>query len=366
MGEEGRSGRERQGTAAGTAAGDGGRETRQARMEAPVIGSGIGRVVSAGLVGIGLVASAAAAQDPLPGAEKRIPAQPGFRVYVLVDMEGMGSAVKSQEVIAGNEGPAYRERTGPDYWTHYREMLTEEANAAIRGARSGGAQAFVVNEGHGGNRFANLLPWALDQDAILIRGYPRPMVMSTGIDSTFGTMMMLAMHASWGKPGVMSHSYAFADFRVNGTFLNEVGINALVAGEQGVSVSLVSGDDELMKEVREILGDRVVTVTVKTALGGAAAITYSPTVVRQMLEEGAREAVRRERAGELAPFTLAKPYRVEFTLRPTYPDALVAGVDSLAPAWGVEKTGPRAYRFVTSDAKQIAYLLDAIELVVLP
>jgi D-aminopeptidase len=64
---------------------------------------------------------------------------------------------------------------------------------------------------------------------------------------------------------------------------SEVGINALVAGEQGVPVSLVSGDDELAKEVRETLGDRVVTVTVKTALGSAAAITCSPTVVRGML-----------------------------------------------------------------------------------
>ncbi len=311
-------------------------------------------------------ATAASPQQPLPGAEKQIPRQTGFRVYLLVDMEGMGTAVKSQEVIAGNEGPTYADRTGPDYWAHYREMLTEEANAAIRGARSAGAQAFVVNEGHGGNRFANLLPWALDQEAILIRGYPRPMVMSTGIDSTFGTMMMLAMHASWGKPGVMAHNYAFADFKVNGTTLNEVGINALVAGEQGVAVSLVSGDDELAKEVREILGDRVVTVTVKTALGSAAAITHSPTAVRGMLAEGAREAVRRAKAGELTPFKLAKPYRLEFSLRPTYPENTIEGMEGVAKGWGLEKTGPRAYRWTTSEAKQIAYLLDAIELVVLP
>lgn len=318
------------------------------------------------VLGFVLVTGAAAAQEPLPGAEKRVPFEEGFRVYLLVDMEGMGSAVKSQEVIAGNEGPAYRDRTGPDYWSHYRELLTEEANAAIRGARAAGARSFVVNEGHGANRFASLLPWTLDQDAILIRGYPKPMVMSTGLDSTFGTVMMLAMHASWGKPGVMAHNYAFADFRVNGTFLNEVGINALVAGERGVSVSLVSGDDELVKETREVLGDGVVTVTVKQALGSAAAITYSPTRVRRLLEEGAREAVRRELAGELEPFRLPKPYRVEFTLRPTYPDSVVAGVDALGPGWRLEKTGARSYRFVTDDARRIAYLLDAVELVVLP
>lgn len=190
--------------------------------------------------------------------------------------------------------------------------------------------------------------------------------MSTGIDSTFGTMMMIAMHASWGRPGVMAHNYAFAEFRVNGVALNEVGINALVAGERGVSVSLVSGDDELVEEVTALLGDRVVTVVVKTALGQSAAITYSPTRVIELLEAGALEAVRREQAGELEPYTLPKPYRVEFSLRPTYPDSVARGVEALAPAWGLEKTGERSYRWTTSDARQIAYLLDAIELVVLP
>lgn len=306
------------------------------------------------------------AQEPLPGWDKRLPPQEGYRVYLLVDMEGMGSAVKSQEVIAGNEGPAYRERTGPDYWEHYRAMLTAETNAAIEGARQGGAQAFVVNEGHGGNRFANLLPWALDQEAILIRGYPRPMVMSTGIDSSFATMMMLAMHPSSARRGVMAHNYAFAEFTVNGKALNETGINALVAGEVGVPVSLVSGDDELEQEVREILGEGVVFVRVKTALGGAAAMTWSPTVVQRMLREGAEEAVRRTRAGEVRPFTLPKPYRVEFTLRRSYADSLVTGIDRVVSEWGGEKTGPRSYRFTTSEARRLAWLLDRIEGVVLP
>lgn len=307
-----------------------------------------------------------AAQEPLPGFDKSLPPQPAPRVYLMVDMEGMGSAVKLQEVIAGNEGPTYRDLTGPDYWNRYRELLTAEANAAIHGARAAGAQSFTVAESHGGNRFANLLPWELDQEAILIRGYPRPNVMSTGIDSTFATVMMLAMHASPSRAGVLAHNYAFDDFRVNGTFLNEVGINALIAGEQGVPVSLVSGDDELEHEVRELLGDRVVYVTTKIALGGAAAITFSPTEVRRRLEAGAREAMARVGAGELRPFTLEKPYRVDFVLRSSYPDDRVAGMARVAAEWGLEQAGPRAYRWVTSDALQIAYLVDAIEGVVLP
>lgn len=308
----------------------------------------------------------AAAQVTPPYSEKRAPAEEGFRVYLVPDMEGMGSAVQTREVIAGTEGERYRNSTSTDYWDHYRRLLTAETNAAIRGARAGGAKSFVVNEGHGGNRFANILPWELDPDALLIRGYPKPMVMSTAIDSSFGTMMFTGAHANYGSPGVMSHNYAFATFTVNGRTLNEVGINALVGGEYGVSVSLVSGDDQLVKETQEMLGNGVIGVVVKTALGSHAAITYSPARVQKMLEDAAREAVRRELRGDFIPFKLNKPYQVEFTLRPTYPDSMVTGVDKLMETYKFEKTAARSYRWTIDDARQIAYLLDAIEKVVLP
>jgi D-amino peptidase len=315
---------------------------------------------------VALVLAAPLAAQALPqGAAKRVPFEPGYRVFVIADMEGMGSAVGMREVIAGTEGEAYKDRGGRDWWEHYRGLLTEEVNATLRGARAAGARSFVVNEGHGANRFATLEPWALDQDAILIRGYPKPMVMSTGIDSTFGTAMFLAMHASPSSPGVMAHNYAFAAFRVNGRDLNETGINALVAGEHGVAVSLVSGDDELVKEARALLGDRVVYVTTKIALGSNSAITFSPTKVRALLEQGAREAVRRARAGEFRPFTLARPYTAEFTLRAGYPAKVIEGIDGLT-AWKLEKTGERSYRYVAQSAAELAYLLDAVEGVVLP
>jgi D-amino peptidase len=311
------------------------------------------------------VPAAAAAQGTMDYAHKTIPFEEGFRVYLIPDMEGMGSSVHVREIIAGTEGEQYRDRTGPDYWAHYRGLLTREANAVIEGARAGGAASFVVNEGHGGNRFANILPWELDQQAILIRGYPKPLVMSTAIDSTFGTIMFSGAHANAGSRGVMSHNYAFARFTVNGHVLNEVGINALIAGEMGISVSLVSGDDVLIAETEEILGNGFIGVVVKVAVGPNAAITYSPERVRQMLREAAEEAVTREMAGDFEPFVLDRPYNVEFTLRPTYPEAVVAGVDTIT-AYDLEKTGARSYRFVTLEARQIGYLLDSIEGIVLP
>ena len=76
---------------------------------------------------------------------KSVPFEPGFRVFIVPDMEGMGSTVDTREVLAGNEGEAYRERSSPDYWDRFRALLTAEVNATIAGARAGGAASFAVN-----------------------------------------------------------------------------------------------------------------------------------------------------------------------------------------------------------------------------
>jgi len=79
-----------------------------------------------------------------------------------------------------------------------------------------------------------------------------------------------------------------------------------------------------------------------------------------MLQTGAAEAVRRERRGDFKPFTLERPYRVEFKLRMSYPDSMVQQVATL-PEFKLEKTGNRSYRYVTDSARQLGWLLDAIE-----
>lgn len=296
---------------------------------------------------------------------KQVPAEEGFRVFIVPDMEGMGSTVNIREVIAGNEGERYRDLTSPDYWDRFRGLLTQEVNATIAGARAAGARSFVVNEGHGGNLFANVLPWELDSAAMLVRGFPKPLVMITGLDSTFGTLMFTGAHADAGSPGVMAHNFAFDRFAVNGARLNEVGINALMAGEMGVSVSLVSGDDALIDETRRMIGDDFVGIVTKRAVGRSAAITYSPARVRAMLTEAAGEAVRREMNGEIEPFTMERPYRVEFTLRSGYPAEWVDEIAGFEDFRLERVDDDRTFRFTTDSAREIGYLLDAIERVVI-
>lgn len=295
-----------------------------------------------------------------PYRDKQIPHEAGFRIFLVPDMEGMGSTVDSREVLAGNEGAGYKDRSSPDYWDHFRSLVTQEVNATIKGARTAGATSFVVNEGHGGNLFANVLPWDLDTAALLIRGFPKPLVMVTGIDSTFGTMMFTGAHANAGTRGVMAHNFAFDSFTVNGKILNEVGINALIAGELGVSVSLVSGDDVLIEETKAMLDNGFIAIVTKRAVGRSAAITYSPAKVRQMLQAGAAEAVRREKRGDFKPLVMDKPYQIEFKLRRGYADSIVTQVAGFKE-FKLDKVGDRTFKFTTNSAKEMGWLLDAIE-----
>ncbi len=152
----------------------------------------------------------------------------------------------------------------------------------------------------------------------------------------------------------------FDTFTVNGRSLGESTIHALIAGQYGVAVSMVSGDDVYVQETKQVLGSNIVGVVVKLAVSPRAAITWSPARVRQMLADSAAVAVRRAMNHEFKPFTMPKPYQVVYTLRSTFPDSVVAMIDAVKYP-GVQKTGPRSYKVTLNDARELGYLLDALE-----
>ena len=258
--------------------------------------------------------------------------------------------------------PEYRGGTAQH--ERFREELTDEINAVIAGARAGGATQFIVNDGHGGTLFRNVLVDKLDPEAILIRGYPKPIVMSTGINPMVDAMMMVGAHANAGAPGVISHSFALDSFTVNGKVLNESGIAAFIGGEMGVPFVLTAGNDVLAAETKEMLGP-IETVIVKTALSGSAAINHSPARSHQMLRAAAERAVRRTRAGQLKPLVFEKPYRVHLCLRRQYANdewirTTVGKFDGM-----VADGGPGCFTIVTPSAERIGTLLNEIEWTVL-
>jgi len=83
-----------------------------------------------------------------------------LKVFVSVDMEGVSGVVTGDQTSAG----------GADY-NRFRRLMTEEANAAIKGAFEAGATEVVVNDSHGSMR--NLLIEELHPAAKLISNIER-------------------------------------------------------------------------------------------------------------------------------------------------------------------------------------------------
>ena len=64
--------------------------------------------------------------------------QAGKKVFISVDMEG----------ISGISGSDQLSAAGAEYGRS-RKLMADDTNAAIRGARAGGATEIVVNDSHG-------------------------------------------------------------------------------------------------------------------------------------------------------------------------------------------------------------------------
>jgi D-amino peptidase len=282
----------------------------------------------------------------------------GFSVYIIADMEGLAGAVRN----ATEMRPVTR--GGTPQHERFRQELTDEVNALIAGARAAGATQFIVNEGHGGTLFRNVLVDQLDPEAILIRGYPKPIVMSTGLNPMVDAMMIVGAHANAGSPGIISHNFAFDSFTINDKVLNEAGIAGFIGGEMGVPMALASGDDVLTAETRDMLGP-LETVTTKIAFSRSAAAVLPPATVHRQLRQAAARAVRRVKAGELRPLTMEKPYRVRFCLRKSFTEDKWV-TETVGRLKGVDLDARRGcFGYVSESAEAVGNLLNEVEWTVL-
>ena len=239
-----------------------------------------------------LASAAAAMLLSLPAT-----AQTGKKVFISADMEGISGISASDQLSAA----------GTEY-SRSRKMMADDVNAAIRGARAGGATTIVVNDSHGSMR--NLRLEDLEPGVSLISHSFKRSGMMEGLDGTFDAVIFVGYHAKAGHPGgLFAHtgSGVVRDVRVNGVSMGEGGLNTLVAAWHGVPVALVTGDDVAVKQVAEV-ATTAVTVAVKRALNPRAVELRPFKDAHADIERGAREGVAAAR--KVAPRREAS-YRVE-------------------------------------------------------
>ena len=257
-----------------------------------------------------------------------------MKVWMSLDMEGVAGIVDWEQCRPGS-GATYELGC---------QLLQAEVNAAIEGAIAGGATEIVLNDSH--SRMANLDPRLIAGNAQYISGRHKPMYMMQGLDDTVDAIFFIGYHGSIsGEPSTMSHTYnpeVFSGAKVNGEYVGESGINALVADHYKVPIALVTGDDVTWKETEPFAAGAVNVVT-KWSITRASARSLHPTESCRLIRAGAEEAVRRVAAGMVSLPSIGLPVALDLELQ-------TADMADVA-VWvrGVEKVADRAVRVEGSD-----------------
>ncbi|OGS48305.1 MAG: hypothetical protein A3K68_01130 [Euryarchaeota archaeon RBG_16_68_13] len=255
-----------------------------------------------------------------------------MKVFLSVDMEGVCGVVNVLQTDPDKGGRAYEESC---------RLMTGEANAAIEGCLDAGATEILVADSHW--NFTNLIPEDLHEAAILLRGTPRPFSMVQGLDASFAAAMFVGYHAAAGTPhAIIDHTYTgrIRDILVNGSRVNETGLNAYLAGHHRVPVVLVTGDAQTAAQARRLIAG-VHTVAVKEATARFAAANLHP--------RKAREAIRAEAAKALADRARIRPLRAKtpVTISVDFTQSSSADLAELVP--GTRRRGGTKVEFTARD-----------------
>jgi D-amino peptidase len=255
-----------------------------------------------------------------------------------LDMEGVAGVVDWEQCRPGSGAP----------YALGCELLQDEVNAAIEGAIAGGATEIVLNDSH--SRMANLDPRKIAGGAKYLSGRHKPRYMMQGLDDSFDAAFFVGYHGSIsGAPSTMSHTYnpeVFSGAKINGTYVGESGINALVADHYRVPIAFVSGDSVTWEETAPFAEGGVNVVT-KTSITRASALNLHPTESCRLIREGAELALTKVAGGSVALPNIGRPAVLDLEFQ----TADMAEVATWAR--DVERTAERGVRIEGDDLLSI-------------
>lgn len=254
-----------------------------------------------------------------------------LKVLLLYDMEGVSEAVEHR----------HTSYSYPEQYTFGRRSLTADVNAAIAGLKAAGVAEIVVVDGHGSG---NAIGPDVYEEQLLApakmhyRDTPFDIYMDS-YDHSIDAIIAVGMHAGAGnRVGFLAHTYTFEDveYKVNGVPFNESMILAAGAARLRIPLIMVSGDDQLEREVRRAM-PWVKYATVKRAVDRGKAETVGRAEASRRIEAAAREAVERFAEARLPEWT--GPFRFALTFQDAAQAnnaALLSGAELLATGTAVQ------------------------------
>lgn len=265
-----------------------------------------------------------------------------LKIYISADMEGVVGVVTGEQL--GPQGFEY---------ARFREFMTNEVNAAIEAAFSAGATEIVVSDSHGNGQ--NLLIEKLPTNILLVRSWPRPLMMMQGIDETFAGAIFIGYHTgTTNLQGVRAHTMSsarLADVKLKGISVSEAGLNAAIAGHFNVPVIMISGDEAVVKETQALIGE-VEGAVVKWPSGFHSAKTLMPEAGYALIRDKVKKAIGRIK--DFKPYKLAAPIQLDVRFKNYRPSEVLSYLSI------VERTDAHSIRFNGKDMIEVAKFLEFI------
>jgi len=220
-------------------------------------------------------------------------------IYVMVDMEGISGVYSAAQVNSDN--PRYAQGC---------KFYTWDVNACVDGCFAGGAKRVIVRDAHGGG---NSLIWEeCDPRGEYIQG--RTHERMPFLDECDG-LVLLGYHAMATTPrAVLEHTMTSVHWQrvwMNDRLVGETAIDAGLAGDHGVPLVMVSGDEKLCAEAKALVKG-IVAVEVKKGLAIEGALLYSRQRAHEAIRKGAAKAVKL--CAKIKPYKVKRPVRFRVEL----------------------------------------------------
>jgi D-amino peptidase len=234
-----------------------------------------------------------------------------MKVYIVADVEAVAGVVFYEHRHAAMSPLNF------DVLLRNRQLLTEEVNAAARGAFNAGATRVIAHDHHGLGY--TILPDMIDERLELIHGRNEHTVTMDRrhpeLDGDTAALVLIGMHAKAGTdPGCTPHSLIHVETDQGKTYeLSEAAMSMAFAGDVGVPAVFLAGDEATIADARQSTGCDCETVTTKTHYGAQLARTIAPARSRQLIEAGVEKAINRRK--DIRPFKIDGPCRVRIADR---------------------------------------------------
>jgi len=270
-----------------------------------------------------------------------------MKVLVSIDAEGLPGIYSFTQVV-----PKY------SAFAELRKIMTEVAKVTAEVLKSEGFTEVWVADSHG--HMGTVVYDEMPDYVRLVRGFPRPLSMVPCISEGFSATLFLGYHSCAGTVrSVLDHTYssaAFHELRINGEKASEFYVNALVAGQYGVPVILVAGDDKLREEVAQHT-PWAEYVLAKRSLARTSAVMEPLQKFLQELRGGISRAVKKLKDGSAKPLKVDGPVTLEAVMRSA------EHADAAEAVPGIERVDAYTLKYVARDIIEAYNVIEVLALI---